>query len=80
MKKLVLILTLMFAIGMNANTISNNLKKQEMVQIMPLKTFEMPEIAGRWHCTTTATTVRYDNPDGSYDEITIIHTHCEQIE
>ena len=75
MKKLVLILALFFAIGMQANTIKEkrNLK-------LDVKKVEMPEIGGQYHCVSRSYTyvVHYD--DGSYDEITITKTHCEPIQ
>ena len=79
MKKLVLIFTLLFAMSMQANTINNNQKKQDINQITQSVSLEMPDYMTRWKCHTTSTTTMHQNDDGSVDIVTVSITHCEQV-
>ncbi len=82
MKKLVLILSLFFASVsfMKANTISQ--QNQDVEKKVAIDATEKYDIGGsvRMHCTTTSTTSYYENGDGSFDIITVSHTHCEPVE
>ena len=75
MKKIVLILALFFAIGMQANTI-----KEKHDINLDVKKVEMPEISGKYKCTTRTYVYTTQNPDGSYDTLVMTYIHCEPIE
>ena len=81
MKKLVLIFTLLFAISMQANTIDDNQKRQDVNQITQSVSFEMPDRAGHWYCTSKTVVTKIYSDDGlTYDEATVTIKHCEWIE
>jgi hypothetical protein len=80
MKKLVLIFTLLFAMSMQANTINNNQKKQDVNQINTATSLEIPNNIRRMVCHTTSTTTYHKNDDGSIDIVTVSITHCEEAQ
>ncbi len=75
MKKLVLLLTLFFAISMQANTIK---EKQNLK--LDVKKVEMPEKAGGYKCTSTAHTYTSDDGNGGFYQVTVVVTHCVPVE
>ncbi len=75
MKKLILLLALFFAMGMQANTI----KEKNDVKVTVRKV-EMPDNVKRYKCTSETQTSHYDDGNGGYYDVSITITHCVPIE
>ncbi len=75
MKKLVLLIALFFAMGMQANTIKEKNDVKADVQKI-----EMPEQGGRYKCTSQTQTSHYDDGNGGYYDVSITITHCVPIQ
>ncbi len=75
MKKLVLLIALFFAMGMQANTIKekHNLK-------LGVKKVEMPNYVKRYKCKSETQTSHYDDGNGGYYDVSVTITHCVPIE